>query len=96
MSEGEIISQVHRIYFKTGKKKGLIKIKQTERAIEISKGEDVREKGKGEKKNYDGGSKESLTFTGYDVYVQTGGKDCHTSLNFRGGFCGSQCAKVPT
>lgn len=54
------------------------------------------EKGEGEKKNYDGSSKESLTFTGYDVYVQTGSEDCHTSLNFRGGFCGSQCAKVPT
>jgi len=35
VSEGEIISQVHGIYFKTGKQKGVIKIKQTERAIEI-------------------------------------------------------------
>lgn len=56
----------------------------------------MRVKGEGRTASYDGGIKESLTFTRYDVYVQTGGGDCHTSLNFREGFCGSQCAKVPT
>lgn len=56
----------------------------------------VREKGRGRRTNYDGVTKESLTFTGYDVYVQTGSGDCHTSLDFRGDFYGSQSAKVPT
>ncbi len=43
---------------------------------------------------HDGGGKESLTFAGYDVYVQTGGGDCHTSLNFRGGFPMCQGANI--
>ncbi len=35
-----------------------------------------------------------MTFVGYDVYVQTGGGDCHTSLNFRGGFPMCQGANI--
>lgn len=57
-------------------------------------GEDVREKREWRRTSYDGGIKESLTFIRYDVYVQTGSGDCHTSLNFRGGFPMCQGANI--